>query len=210
MPELEIKNSKGEKVAKARIPDFMFELAGGERLIHEVVRMQQSRRRRGTASTKTRSEVKASGRKPWRQKGTGRARVGDRGSPLWRGGGIIFGPKPRNFSFSVPKKVKRKALKSALAIRFRNDRVTVIKKIELGEPKTKQLLKILQQTGAGDDLLILTARRDRNVHLAARNLPGVETCGIRELNTLSVLSHSKLLITEEALGHLESWMKKVK
>lgn len=210
MPTLEIINIKGEGIEKTRIPDFMCELAGSEGMIHEVVRMQQARRRRGTASTKTRSEVRASGRKPWRQKGTGRARVGDRASPIWRGGGIIFGPKPRDFSFSVPRKVKRKALKSALAIRFRSNQVMVIKGIELEAPKTKLLFQILESTGAGDNVLILTARRDRNIRLAARNLPGVETCGIRGLNTLSVLSHPKLLVTEEALGHLESWMKKVK
>jgi large subunit ribosomal protein L4 len=210
MPTLKMVNIEGKKTGEIQIPETLLDLGKKEEVVNEVIRMYRANRRRGTASTKTRGEVKSSGRKPWRQKGTGRARVGDRGSPLWRGGGVIFGPRPRNFSFSVPKKVRREALKSALVIRFQKDQVVVIDEIKLAEPRTRILVKILKDTGAGENVLILTVTRDKHLHLASRNLPTVETAGIRELNILSVLSHPKLLITREALGHLQSWMEKVK
>lgn len=210
MPKLDVINTEGKKVGEIKIPEIMLQLAKGEGIIHEVVRMRRARTRQGTASTKGRSEVKASGRKPWRQKGTGRARAGDRGSPIWRGGGVIFGPKPRSFSFSVPKRVKRKALKSVLAIRFQKGQVVVLDDIKLDEPKTKDLVGVLAKVGAGDSVLILKTHRDKNLHLAARNLPGVEAVGIRDLNTYSVIIHKRLLVTREALEHLQAWMGKIK
>ena len=152
----------------------------------------------------------ASGKKPWRQKGTGRARAGRRNSPIWRGGGVVFGPHPRDFSFAVPKKVKRKALKSALSIRFQKGQVVVLDELPLEEPKTKILLQLLRDIGIGENVLILTPRRNRKLHLASRNLPRVETRGIRELNVLSVLSHPRLLVTREAFEHLQIWLEKIK
>jgi len=203
-------NLNGEKVEEIELPDSLAELAGSEGIIEEAVRHHRAAGRRGTASTKTRSLVTSSGKKPWRQKGTGRARAGRRNSPIWRGGGVIFGPQPRDFSFSLPKKVKRKALKSVLAIRFQKERVVVLDGLSLEEPKTKVLAKILRDAGIGENVLILTPRRDRKLHLASRNLPGVETMGIRELNGYSVLSHPRLLVTREALEHLQAWLEKIK
>ncbi len=209
MPELEIINIKGEKAGKIEFPDSLLQLPGSQAAVHEVVRLHQANRRRGTASTKNRSEVAASGRKPWRQKGTGRARSGDRANPIWRGGGVIFGPKPRDFSFSVPKKVKRKALKSVLVIRFQRGQVIVLDDLVLEEPKTKVLAGVLSGIGAGDNALILTTLRDKNLRLAAANLPGVEVVEVKDLNTYHVVSHKKLLITKDALERLQAWMEKI-
>ena len=203
-------NLKGEQVEEIEVPDSLAQLTGSGGVIEETVRQHRAAARRGTASTKTRSFVISSGKKPWRQKGTGRARAGRRNSPLWRGGGIIFGPHPRDFSFDLPKKVKRKALKSVLAIRFQKGQVVVMDEFSLEEPKTKILLKMLQSSGIGENVLILTPERNRTLHLASRNLPRVETMGIRELNTFSVLSHPKLLVIREALEHLQAWMEKIK
>jgi len=209
MSTLEVKNTKGEKVGQVDIPPVLSQPAGSEATVAEVVRMYQAKRRRGTASTRTRKDVASSGRKPWRQKGTGRARAGDRSSPIWRGGGVIFGPHPRDFSFSVPKKVKRQALKSVLAMRFHKKQVIVVDSLEFSEPRTAELAAILDRIGAGKNALVVTTSRERNLHLSARNLPGVEAMGIRELNTLVVLSHPAVVITREALEHLQQWMEKI-
>ncbi|HOO76813.1 MAG TPA: 50S ribosomal protein L4 [bacterium] len=209
MPTLEVKNTSGETVDRIEIPETLVQPAASNDMVAEVVRMHQARARRGTASTRTRGDVAGSGRKPWRQKGTGRARSGDRNSPIWRGGGTVFGPHPRDYSYSVPKKVKRKALKSVLAMRFFQGRVTVLDGLALEEPKTSVLAGILEKVGAGSDVLVVTPVRDRNVHLAARNLPAVSVSGIRELNTLAVLSHRNLVVTREALEHLQEWMGKI-
>lgn len=210
MSTIDVKNSKGEKVSEVEIPEAMRAPAVSEGAVSEVVRMHQANQRRGTASTRTKGEVAGSGRKPWRQKGTGRARAGDVNSPIWRGGGVVFGPHPRDYSFSVPKKVKRKALKSALAQRFFKQEVIVLDALEVEAPKTSEISGILSRIGAGDSVLIVLPVRDRKLHLSARNLPGVEVAGIRELNTLSVLSHRKIVITCEALGHLREWMETIK
>lgn len=209
MTAIEVVNTQGEKIEEIEISDTLLEVAGSDGIIHDVVRMHQGRNRRGTASVKSRSQVSASGRKPWRQKGTGRARAGSRSSPIWRGGGVIFGPQPRSFGISVSKKVKRKALKSILAIRFQKGRVLVVDELMLPAPRTKELAVILSSIGAGDNVLIITARRDKNIALAARNLPKVTTAGIRELNTFVVISHRMIVITREALEHLRVWMEKI-
>lgn len=209
MPGLDVINIKGEKVGEVEIPDSLLRMPGSEGMIYDVVRMHQANRRRGTASTKNRAEVSYSGRKPWRQKGTGRARAGERGSPIWRGGGVIFGPRPRDFSFTVPRQVKRKALKAALVIRFQKSQVIILDELTLQEPKTGVLARILDDIGAGGSALILTTQPDAVLRLAAANLPGIEAVGIRGLNAYCVISHKKLLLTREALEHLRVWMEKV-
>jgi len=191
------------------MPDNLLEVAGSTSVIQDVVRLHEARIRRGTASTRNRSQVASSGRKPWRQKGTGRARAGNRSSPIWRGGGVIFGPKPRTFEISVPKKVKRKALRSILSIRFQKERVLVIDELKMEKPSTKELSGILDSIRAGKSVLIITAERDKNIALSSRNIPKVTTTGIRGLNTYLVASHSRLVITKEALPHLQAWMEKI-
>src|SRR5206468_2769577 len=140
----------------------------------QVVRMQLANRRRGTASTKTRGEVSGGGRKPWRQKGTGRARQGSIRSPLWRGGGIALGPKPRDYTYRVPKKVRRAALCSALSLKVREGLLKVVSRLELPEPKTKRMVGLLKDLGVARRVLILLADDNLNVQLAARNLPDVK------------------------------------
>ena len=210
MPTLDVINVKGEKVETIEAPDFMFTLAGSESMIHDVVRQHWAATRRGTVSTLTKSETAYSGRKPWRQKGTGRARSGERSSPLWRGGGISFGPRPRDFSFALPKKVKRGALKSALAIRFQKNQVVVLDELTLETGKTKMLAEVLNRVGVGENALILTLARDKPLFRAARNLPRVEALSIADLNTLAVVSHEKLVLTTAAFARLKEWMEAIR
>jgi len=210
MTSLPVINSRGEQIGEVEVPESILDLAPVSGVVNDVIRQHQASLRRGTAAVKNRSLVTASGRKPWRQKGTGRARAGSRSSPIWRGGGVVFGPQPRSYEFKVTKKAKRKALKSILSIRFRKGRVTVIDQIDLEEPRTRNAAAVLQAVGAGPSVLIVTSRRDRDLALAVRNIPGVETVGIRDLNTFTVTSHPEILITREALGHLQSWMEKIK
>jgi len=209
MTSIEVINRSGERIEEIELPDNLLEVAGSTSVIQDVVRLHDARIRRGTASTRNRSQVASSGRKPWRQKGTGRARAGNRSSPIWRGGGVIFGPKPRTFEISVPKKVKRKALRSILSIRFQKERVLVIDELKMEKPSTKELSGILDSIRAGKSVLIITAERDKNIALSSRNIPKVTTTGIRGLNTYLVASHSRLVITKEALPHLQAWMEKI-
>ncbi len=210
MTSLTVINSSGERVEEIEIPESILDLAPVSGVVNDVIRQHQAAIRRGTAAVKNRSLVVASGRKPWRQKGTGRARAGDRSSPIWRGGGVVFGPRPRSYDFKVSKKAKRKALKSILSIRFRKGQVIVIDRLELEEPRTRNAAGILSAVGAGPSVLIITPRRDRDLTLAVRNIPGVEAIGIRNLNTFTVVSYPRILITREALVHLQAWMEKIK
>jgi len=174
-----------------------------EHLMHAAVVAHLARRRVGTASTLTRGEVSGGGRKPWRQKGTGRARHGSIRSPLWRKGGVVFGPKPRDYGFSIPVKARRQALRSALSARVREGAVRVVQDLVLEEPKTRVLARILEKLGATGSTLIVTATRDRNLELSARNLPGVDTALAHELYTYQVLDHDLLLFTPEAVQRVE-------
>ena len=210
MTSLPVINSRGEQVEEIEIPESLLALAEVPGVVNDVIRQHQARTRRGTAAVKGRSHVTASGRKPWRQKGTGRARSGDRSSPIWRGGGVVFGPQPRSYDFKVNKQARRKALKSVLSIRFRKGQVTVIDHIDLEEPRTRKAVELLTAAGLESSVLIITAKRDRNLALAVRNIPGVGAAGIADLNTFVVVRYPRILITREALGHLQSWMEKVK
>lgn len=210
MIKLPVINTSGETVEEIEVPENVFDLAPVTGVINDVVRRHQAVTRRGTASVKSRGQVSSSGRKPWRQKGTGRARSGDSASPIWRGGGVTFGPQPRSYDFKISKKARRKALKSILSIRFRKGQVIVVDQLQMEEPGTKNLAQILSAVGVGPSVLIITPRRDRNLALSARNLPGAAVAGIRELNTFVVVSYTKILITREALTHLQTWMEKIK
>ena len=209
MIKLPVINTSGETIEEIEVPENVFDLAPVTGAINDVVRQHQAATRRGTAAVKSRSQVSTSGRKPWRQKGTGRARSGDRANPIWRGGGITFGPQPRSYDFKVSKKARRKALKSIISIRFRKGQVVVVDQLEMAEPGTKNLAQILAAVGVGPSVLIITPRRDRNIALSARNLPGAAVAGIRDLNTFVVVSYTKILITREALTHLQAWMEKI-
>ncbi len=204
MAELEIVDQEGKAVGKAELSQALFDGQVKEHLIHEVVLAQLAGRRAGTHSTKGRSEVSGGGRKPWRQKGTGRARAGTIRSPLWRGGGVIFGPKPRNYGVRVPGKVKKGALKSALNLKLREGELKLVEGLRLPEPKTREMAKILKQLGLGGKTLVLLPEADEGLTRACRNIPGVKTLALVGINVYDLMDHDTVLTTQEVLGALEA------
>jgi large subunit ribosomal protein L4 len=179
-----------------------------EHLVYEVVHMQQASRRAGTHATKTRGFVSGGGAKPWRQKGTGRARSGSNRSPIWAGGATVFGPQPRDYSYRVPAKARRVALRSVLADRQRNGALTVVDRIELAEPKTKRVVEMLGALGLSGSVLIIS--KDENIALerAARNLKSVKVLRSAGVNVYDVLKHQHVLLTQEAVQALAERLEK--
>jgi large subunit ribosomal protein L4 len=170
-----------------------------DHLLFETVRMQMANRRAGTASTKTRGEVRGGGKKPWRQKGTGRARAGSSRSPLWVGGATVFGPRPRSYSYRMPRSARRTALCTALALKQRQGELTIIKELSLPERKTKRIVETLARLGLGTNVLIVIARADENIEKSARNLPTVKVLRSEGLNVYDLLRYRQVLFTQEAL-----------
>jgi large subunit ribosomal protein L4 len=201
--ELDVIDRQGTPVEKIAVADGTFAAEVKTHLFHQVVRMQLAKRRRGTASTKTRGEVSGGGRKPWRQKGTGRARQGSTRSPLWRGGGVALGPKPRDYAYKLPKKVRRAALRSALSMKTKEGLLKVIDRLDLPAPKTRQMVSFLRDLGVEKAVVILLADDNLNVQLAARNLPGVKVLRAEGANLYDLLAHDYLLCTREALMKLQ-------
>ncbi len=189
-------------VVHPQLPDSIFGVPIRPHLLHQTVIMQLNNRRSGTASTKTRGLVRGSGRKPWRQKGTGRARVGSIRSPLWTGGGITFGPQPRDYSYRLPKKARREALLSALSLRRKDEKIIVIDKLELAETKTKLMLEVLKNLGV-ESALIVIHESDEKVERSARNLGTVKVLRAEGLNVYDILRYEHLVLTEQALGVIE-------
>jgi large subunit ribosomal protein L4 len=204
--ELDVIDQRGTPVEKVEVSDRTFGAEIKGHLFHQVVRMQLANRRRGTASTKTRGEVSGGGRKPWRQKGTGRARQGSIRSPLWRGGGIALGPKPRDYSYGLPKKVRRAALCSALSLKVREGFLKVVNRLELPEPKTKQMVGLLKDLGVERRVLILLAGDNVNVQLAARNLPDAKVLSVEGVNTYDLLYYDYIICPKDALAKLQENM----
>ncbi len=203
MPVVPVFNMEGEQVGEITLRDDVFGLEPNVPLMHEAVRMHLANRRQGTHSTKTRGEVSGGGRKPWRQKGTGRARHGSIRSPLWRHGGVVFGPKPREYGFQMPGKARRHALRSALSAKVRDGELVVVDRLTLAEPKTRVMAGVLRNLKAGPKPLIVMAEKDPNVVLAARNLPGVRLLPADALSVYSVLDSHRLVMTREAVARLE-------
>ena len=185
-----------------QLPESIFGVPIRPHLLHQTVIMQLNNRRSGTASTKTRGLVRGSGRKPWRQKGTGRARVGSIRSPLWTGGGTTFGPQPRDYSYRLPKKARREALLSALSLRRQDEKIIVIDKLELAETKTKLMLEVLKNLGV-ESALIVIHESDERVERSARNLGTVKVLRAEGLNVYDILRYEHLVLTEQALGVIE-------
>jgi large subunit ribosomal protein L4 len=206
MSKIQILDQSGKKVSEMTAPKEIFSYPVKEHLLYEAVVNYRANQRRGTASTKTRGEVSGGGRKPWRQKGTGRARAGSIRSPLWKKGGITFGPKPRNYSYSIPKKAKRNALKSALSMKLAEDQLLILKALELKEPKTKEGAKILEALKL-DSALIVDNHQNKNLFLSLRNIPKVKAVDYNLVNVYDVLSHKWLVFTQKAF---ESLMEKLK
>lgn len=213
-----IYNQKGEKVGTTLLPKEIFELEANPDLIHQVVIAQMANRRKPLAHTKTRAEVSGGGRKPWRQKGTGRARHGSIRSPLWRGGGITFGPrKERVFKKRIPKKMKRKALLMVLSGKAKENLLLLLDKLEIEKPKTKEITKILEnlekkiRSFTGKNCLIVLPKFDKNIILATRNIPDVEIREVRNLNVLDLLSFKYLIMPKEAINKIkENFSKNLK
>ncbi|MDI6603273.1 MAG: 50S ribosomal protein L4 [Patescibacteria group bacterium] len=194
-------NQKGEKIGQTRLPSEIFEVKVNPDLIHQVVISQMSNRRRVIAHTKGRGEVRGGGKKPWRQKGTGRARHGSIRSPLWRGGGVTFGPtKERVFKKRIPKKMRRKALFMVLSSKVKNNLLILLDKLKIEGVKTKLITEILKKLPSREEsTLIVLPDYDKNLILAARNLPKVDTLLARNLNVLDILSFKYLVIPKDSI-----------
>ena len=199
MAELNVLNMNNEKVGTVQLDDKVFGAPVKKTLIHEIVTMQLANKRQGTAATKTKGLVRGGGKKPWKQKKTGRARAGSNRSPLWVGGGTTFGPNPRDYSYKEPIKKVRGALKSALSAKANDGEIVVIKELALKEPKTKLMLDILNELGLNEGVLILSDKRDKNVELASRNIPKVKVIPLSALNIVDLLKYKRLLMTENGV-----------
>lgn len=202
MATCDLLNVKGEKVGEIEIKDEIFNVEVKPYLIHDVVRMQLASRRRGTSSSKTRGEVKGSGRKLYRQKGTGRSRQGSITSPLHVGGGKVFGPHPRDYAYKVPKKVRRYALKSALTIRFREANMKVLDRLELESISTKTFHNILKTLNLTKPLFVINGK-DERIEKSARNIPYVKVLRVEGLNVYDVMRYDQLIFTLDALRKAE-------
>lgn len=198
----DVLNTQAEKVGEIDLNDSLFNIEVNTGILHEVVCMQRANRRAGTACTKTRGEVSGGGAKPWRQKGTGRARSGSRTSPVWRGGGTVFGPKPRDYSYTMPKKVKRLALRMAMSARNQEGNLVILDNFELPEIKTKGFVQVMNNFQF-DNCLIVTGEVDEKVSLSARNVVGYKVLPVAGLNVYDILKHSKLMLLQSSLAKIE-------
>ncbi|GIO28775.1 50S ribosomal protein L4 [Ornithinibacillus bavariensis] len=198
MPKVALFKQDGSQAGEIELNDSVFGIEPNTHVLHEAVVMQRASMRQGTHKVKNRSEVRGGGRKPWRQKGTGRARQGSIRSPQWVGGGTVFGPTPRSYSYKLPKKVRRLALKSALSSKVQEENVVVLDNIVFDAPKTKEVVKMLRALNVNEKALIVTAETDENVVRSANNLQGVKVLSVTEVNVLDLLMHDKLILTKDA------------
>lgn len=196
---IDVYDAHGQVLRQASLPDSVFGVEVRDHLLYEVVRYQLARRRQGTAHTRNRSAVRGGGRKPWRQKGTGRARVGSRRSPLWRGGGTVFGPMPRSYAYSLPKKKRRAALCGALSLKIYENSFRVIERFEIAQPKTRQIVQLIKYFTDKPKVLLLIGGPDEALHLSARNIQQVKVLSVAGLNVYDLLHHSTVICAEEAL-----------
>lgn len=197
------------QVVHPQLQERIFGVPIRPRLLHQVVLMQLNSRRSGTASTKTRGVVHGSGRKPWRQKGTGRARAGSLRSPIWIGGGTVFGPHPRDYSYRLPKKARKEALLTALSLRMQEEKIIVVDNFELTEIKTKEMKKTLDELGV-ESALIVISEPDEKVERSARNLAAIKVLRAQGLNVYDILCYKHLILTEKSLKAIEERLAPVK
>lgn len=203
MPKVAVHNSNGEQVAEIELNPAIFAAPINQAAMHEVVVAYLANQRRGTAAAKSRGQVSGGGRKPWRQKGTGRARHGTTRSPIWTGGGVAFGPQPRDYSVRVPKKLRRVALKSALTTKYNNNELIVLDQLTLAEPKTAEIVRLLANLKVVGKAVIMTAESAPAVYKSARNIPLVSTGLVSGINTYQVLNSGALILTRDAVAKLE-------
>lgn len=206
MLKLHVLDKGGKTAREIEVPEGVFAYPAKDHLIYEAVINYRANQRRGTAATKTRSLVAGGGKKPWRQKGTGRARAGSIRSPLWRKGATTFGPKPKDYSYEIPRKAKKNALKSALSLKFKDDRILVIRKIDLQEAKTKAAAEWLKSLNL-DSALVVDGAENKILFLALRNIPEVKAVDPKQLNIYDVMNHKWLVFSEQAF---ESVMERLK
>lgn len=199
MASIDLVDQSGKSTGKAELDDEVFGIEPHQAVLHQVVTAQLAARRSGTQSTKTRAEVRGGGAKPWKQKGTGRARAGSSRSPIWRGGGVALGPKPRSYKQKTPKKMIRLALRSALSDRAADDKVIVVDEWDFDEPSTAGARKALEALGAEGKVLVVLAEGDDNAQKSFRNLPNVHTLLARELNAYDILVGDYVVFTENTL-----------
>src|SRR5580765_5174560 len=208
--KLKIKDTKGKDQGELEVKFKLVEDGKGTQAVHDTVVAYMAAQRMGTASTKTMGEVAGSGKKPWRQKGTGRARAGSFASPLWRGGGVVFGPKPRDFAKKVSRKTRQLALRKALSERLRAGDVVLVDDLKLGSPRTKEIVGVLNALDLKGTALIISQARDKNLTLASRNIPNLALATSDSLNTYDVLRPDKLVITRGAYEQNEARLNKDK
>jgi len=199
--EYEVLTREGTSSGKMDLPDDVFNVSAKAHLMHEAVRSYRANRRQGTSSTKTRSEVKASGRKPWRQKGLGRARAGTAASPIWVGGGVAHGPKPRDYSFSLPKKARRLAIKAALSAKVREGELKIVEAVGVDAPKTKRAVELMRSLGVENlKCLFILPGKSEDMIRATGNIRGVKIACARDINIYDILNSDAVVIDKEAVG----------
>jgi len=202
MAVVDVINNKAEKVSQTDLEDTIFNIPVKGSILHEVVTMQLAKRRSGSAAVKHRSDVRGSGRKLFRQKGTGRARRGDIKSPLLRGGGSVFGPDPRSYAYKVPKKVRRLALKMALSSKLQDEKLVVLDEFELDEIKTREFVKVMSALDI-KNALIITDKKNENLELSARNVPQIKVLRVEGLNVYDILKYKNVVLLESSIKNIE-------
>ncbi|HCU2783083.1 TPA: 50S ribosomal protein L4 [Clostridioides difficile] len=203
MPKLNVLNVSGQNVGEIELSDSIFGVEVNGHVLYEVVKNQLANKRQGTQSAKTRAEVRGGGRKPWKQKGTGRARQGSTRSVQWVGGGVAFAPKPRSYKYTLPKKVRRLAMKSALSSKVQNSEVIVLDALNMDVPKTKEFAQILNNINAAKKALVVIADKNDNVIKSARNIEGVQTALVNTMNVYDILKYDSFIITTDAVKKVE-------
>ena len=203
MATIEMKDASGKKVKDAELSAAVFEIESNVHVMHEVVRSQRAARRQGTHDTLTRGQVRGGGKKPWRQKGTGRARQGTIRAPQWAGGGTVFGPHPRSYAFKVPAKVVKLAMRSALSAKLADGEIVVVDQLSFEKPSTKQAAEVLKNLGLEGRVTIIVPDDEVNTFLSFRNLSKVRVIGVSELNTLDFIDNKALVLTDAALTRIE-------
>ena len=202
MSTVDIVNTKNEKVGEIELSAKVFDLDVKEHLLHDVVRQQRAAKRAGNACTKTRVEVRGGGAKPWRQKGTGRARAGTNNSPIWRGGGVTFGPKPRDYSFKLNRKVRKQAIAMAISARLQEGNLVVVDEITMDAIKTKDFVNIMKSSEF-ENCLLITEGKNENLNKSARNANGFKVMSTEGLNVYDILLHKKLMLVKPAIESIE-------
>lgn len=203
MPKVAVYNMHGQTVGEIELSDRVFAAPINEALLHEAVVMYLNNQRQGTVATKTRGLVRGGGRKPWRQKGTGRARQGSIRAPHWRGGGTVFGPQPRDYAYAMPKKARRNALRSALSAKVAAGTIRVLDSLTLEQPRTRDVAAMLANLNVEGKALIVSGTHDAVVYKSARNIPGVSAAAAADLNVYQVLNHDNLVLTRDAVKRVE-------